>query len=171
MRIGTTHRVSLLHASNPQLQPTTRATARGDASAGAEDAQERSREGSPESSSKTTSQATRRLRLPLLMTPSRTRGVHFAAEPRQRPSRDRAKRALQDLPYNGYLRPRGIHQSDNAHNAVAVAVIEHAERIQLRRRRRSSRAELERAALEALVDRGSGVWDPDAWEEVSRTMG
>ena len=156
MRNGTT-RLSLPHAFNPQVQLTTPTTAGVDASAGAEDAQERSREDSPESSSKTTSQATRRLRLPLLNAPTRTRGVRFAAEPRHRPSRDQTKRRLQALPYNGYLRPQGVHQSDSTHGAVAVAVIEHAERIQLRRRRRSSRAELESAMLEALVSWGPGT--------------
>ncbi|KAI0718376.1 hypothetical protein C8T65DRAFT_827599 [Cerioporus squamosus] len=88
--------------------------------------------------------------------------LRFAPQPRVRPSKRRASRALQALPYNGALRPRTRQVPDDAHNALSI--IDQAERAQVRRKRHSSSSDLEHAALAALETWGPDVWHREAWD-------
>ncbi|TFK90117.1 hypothetical protein K466DRAFT_404513 [Polyporus arcularius HHB13444] len=97
--------------------------------------------------------------------PPNTPTVRFAVQPRHRPSKRRARRALHALPYNGALRPKRRQIPDDAHNALSI--VDQAERDELRRKRHSSSCDLEKAALAALELWGPLVLDRGVWDENS----
>ncbi|RDX40813.1 hypothetical protein OH76DRAFT_288110 [Lentinus brumalis] len=97
--------------------------------------------------------------------PPNTPTVRFAVQPRRRPSKRRARRALHALPYNGALRPKRRQIPDDAHNALSI--VDQAERDQLRRKQHSSSCDLEKAALAALELWGPLVLDRGVWDENS----